>query len=461
MGLTEVLNDVTKFLAEHPAHTLCEALIPLSQALRSLMHSSSPVAAQVGDVLCEYGAATDGTPEAVLVVPRRTWLTPVRDWLASEDFDCVDTACLGELRSASNTYRATILVGHPAVAFSSRFRTPDMALREMGWLMTAPVSPTVQLVLPSDAPRLTVSDLWLLPADAQPELVLRDDGPEPGADLAPHDWRPIFEVPGPVRRTPRSFAMPADGEAHAVELQMASGHAAYFDPQIGPRPHVVTFDDETRAVSLSAASVGSVARGWVLAIRVGAVPHTQVVDRADTWLQQRKGWSANHIATVRAYSADLRCTLLQALQVQGHQRLLQKLAAAVGVDYARVLLRGPLDERYIAPRRRGFEALVNAIAAPELLGTFDELATVRTAHQQAGEQIRREIPTSLSDGAWVAEVDDEGWTVRHAEGLGTLLLAKITARISEPIAVPHNWLGVLIDEAGHRVTELPMKEETP
>ena len=48
--------------------------------------------------------------------------------------------------------------------------------------------------------------------------------------------------------------------------------------------------------------------------------------------------------------------------------------------------------------------------------------------------------------------------VLRAGELGSLLLAVVTARLDEPVAVPHTWLGVPIDEAGRRVTALTARE---
>ena len=64
-GLTDLLGVVEQFLAERPDHTLCEQLRPLSEGLCVLKGSSSPVAAQVADVLCEYGATAEGHPEVI------------------------------------------------------------------------------------------------------------------------------------------------------------------------------------------------------------------------------------------------------------------------------------------------------------------------------------------------------------------------------------------------------------
>ncbi|MBS4729853.1 hypothetical protein MSM1_16370 [Mycobacterium sp. SM1] len=456
-GLTDLLGRAEQFLAGRPDHTLCEPLRPLHEALCVLKASSSPVAAQVAEMLCEYGATADGRPEAILVVPRLQWLEPVRGWLVSEGLDCVDIACPAELRTAPVRHRAAVLVGHPAMAFYSAFKAPEAVLREVGWLLTAPVAPEVRLVVPADAPPLRTEDLWLLPAGAQPGLALHDDGPQ-AREPATHDWLHGLNATQAVRRTPRPAGTPTEDDIRAVEVQMASGHAVFFDPQLGPRPHVVAVDDDTGAVALPAVPLTAVTRGVMLAVRVGAAPHAQVVARADAWLKRRRGWSTDHIAEVRGHAASLKTALREALAARGHAALRQELTQTLSDDYARALLHNPLDESYIAPRRSGFEALVRAIGAPELLGKFDDLATVRIAHQQAGEEIRRQLLELLDDRAWVADVDEDGWTVLHAGELGSLLLAVVTARLDEPVTVPRMWLGAAIDEAGRRVTALTERE---
>jgi hypothetical protein len=61
----------------------------------------------------------------------------------------------------------------------------------------------------------------------------------------------------------------------AVEVHLASGHAALFHAELGPRPHVVAVDEETGAVALSAAPLSRVNRGVVLAVRVGTAPQSR------------------------------------------------------------------------------------------------------------------------------------------------------------------------------------------
>jgi hypothetical protein len=151
----------------------------------------------------------------------------------------------------------------------------------------------------------------------------------------------------------------------------------------------------------------------------------------------------------------------RALATSGHEALRRQLTRTLTDEYARVLLHNPLDELYIAPQRRaGFDALVAAIGAHNLANRFEDLATVRTAHQQAGEEIRRDLLALLRNRSWVADIDEEGWVVLHAGELGALLLAVVTARLHEPVPVARGWLGGLVESNGRRVTTLVAKEGT-
>lgn len=459
--LTALIHDIERFVTDRPDHSLCAHLRPLMAALHGLATAESPVATRVADMLCEYGATSDGRPEAVLVVPRRTWADLVRAWLVSEDLDCVDVASPADLRTDPATHAAAVLLGHPASTFSSAFRAPEVAARETGWMLTAPAAPQVRLVLTADAPPVHEDALWLLPAPSHPMLGVHDDGPQ-RSDPTPHDWLHTLETQAaPAQRRPRPAATSSEEETLAVEVHLASAHAVFFHGEVGPRPQVVAVDDETGAVALSAAPLPAVARGVVVAVRVGAAPYEQVVTRADAWLQRRRGWSPERITEARGCATTLKTALRRALNTTGQGTLHRQLTRTLTDEYARVLLHNPLDEQYIAPQRRaGFDALVMAIGARSIADRFDDLATVRTAHQQAGEEIRRELLTLLRDRQWVADVDEDGWAVLHAGELGALLLAVVTARLDGPVPIARTWLGQLIDRSGRRVTTLPAKEGT-
>ncbi|WP_148204611.1 hypothetical protein [Acidothermus cellulolyticus] len=456
-GIGFLIKDLEQFLVDRPGHTLWQSAASLTEALRELFATQSPVASALGELLSEYGAALDGTPEAVLAVPRPEWMDPIQDWLAAEEFDCVDVAIASDLRTRSDIRRVCIILGHPAIAFASPFRGQDVILREYGWLLTAPAATKVRVVLTVDAPTLPADDIWLLPSEAHPQLSVCDDGPAQPIESS-RDWACAVETPSSVRRISRLQAPSSVGETMAVEIQLRSGHAIFFHNELGPRPYVVSVDDEAGAVILLPCPVQAIERGDVLAVRCATAPHMQIVVRANEWLS-RSGWTLKKIERVSGYPDQIRKALRRALDREGHDTLWRQLTDILGDgEYARTLLRSPLDESYIAPRRStAFEALTKVIGVEHLAAHFDDLVRIRIARQQAGEEIRRDLLECLKDRRWASDVDRNGWAVLDVSDLGTLLLAMVTARIEEPVPVPLSCLGALFDDHGCRVTTLSRK----
>jgi hypothetical protein len=457
-GVGALSARIAMFLLERPDHSLAGPLRALAATLAELVSAASPVAAWCTDVLSRYGACPDGTPEAVLVVPRRAWTLAVYGWLHEEELTCVDVAAPGRLRAAAGTHAVAVVCGHPATAYSSAFRAPEVAVREHGWLLTAPPADTVCLALPADAPPLDTERLWLLPAPAHPNLPLSDAGPvRPSAPEA-LEW----ELPAGTiarRAVPRPQVTPEEA-VRAVEVHLASGHAVFFHGDTGPRPHLVAVD-ETGVVALTTAALSAVMPGAVLAVRAGGAAHEAIWVRAEQWLTERRGWSAERIQEVRDCAMRLKFEVLGALSDRGPDELRAQLARHLPDRYARVLLHNLPDPLYIAPRHRAtFDVLVRAVGATDLAGRFEELATVRTAHQQAGELIRRDLVALLTDRGWTAEVEEDGWAALHAGPLGTLLVSAVTARADTPVPVPRTWLGVPIDDRGRRATTFATPTDT-
>lgn len=459
VGLDELLAKITGFLGVHPAHSLCEPLQPLAAALDALRDPVSPLAEWFGNLLSEYGEDPHGRPEAVVVVPRRAWVPAVRGWLRAEELTCVDVASPAELRTAGG-YRAVLLAGHPATAFSSAWKDPEAVVRESGWLLTAPPAAHVRMALPADAPAIDPDATWLLPAGAHPSLKVNDSGPH-RTQPAVHDWGAPDHS---VRRAPRLMIngnVDEEEKTFASAILTASGYSVFFHVQLGPRPHVVEVEDETDGVALTVIEPSALNAGELLAVRVGAAPHEQVVTRAELWLKRRRRWSDDDIQRTRAAAGALKVALRRARVFVGVEELHRQLVGrGVETGYAGVLLYNPLDEHYIVPQRpAGFDALTAVIGAPELAAQFDALQTVRVAHQQAGEEIRRELVDLLRPLTWVDQVDEDGWVALHADGLGTLLLTIVTGRSAEQVAVPRTWLGAPIDRSGRRVFAIDADEE--
>ena len=246
----------------------------------------------------------------------------------------------------------------------------------------------------------------------------------------------------------------------ATPVSLAGQTSVYYHPQLGPRPHMVLLDDDTRALRITATAVPAVHRGMLLVLRAGSAEHAELAERADRWLAERKGWSSDKISAACQHVATIKTSLAAAREQRGSATVQRELAAnGVDRDYARVLAINPLDEYYICPRKRaGYLALLRTVGLECHDAQFEVLATVRTAHQQAGEEIRRGLLARLTaDRAWVEQVDEQGWAPVAADGHGCLLLAIVTAAGDTTLPVPRSLLGVPLDQAGRRIRTLPQQ----
>jgi hypothetical protein len=449
-GLEAARDEARGYLAACPNHAGAGEVSRLLRAAGCLIDGPAPVGGWAGEELSRYGH-DDGLsrPEALIIVPRRDLAAPVRAWLAGEELHA-DVLTPAEARTCV-PYRAVLLVGHPGYAYASPWRQPDVALRSFGWLLTAPPAATVHIALPGDTPALDEDAAWLLPDDEHP----RSCSADPGPPLSARRW----SAPALAARIARPEISGADADTIlATPVSLAGQRSVYYDPHLGPRPHTVLLDDDTGAVRITASTVPAVQPGMLLVLRVGSAEHTELAERADRWLAERRGWSSDKISAARQLVATIK-TVLAAARLQRGSATVQRQLASKGVDcdYARVLATSPLDEYYICPQRRtGYLALLHTLGLERHEAQFDVLATVRTAHQQAGEEIRRDLLTRLTaDRAWVERVDEQGWAAVAVDGHGCLLLALVTAVADTTLPVPRTLLGVPLDQAGRRIRKLP------
>jgi hypothetical protein len=232
-GISYLVRRINEFLEGHPGHSLDKSLRALQSSLVALLASSSIVGEWFANVLSEYGEDENGTPEAVVVVPRRAWVQAVRAWLHKEELTCADVMTPGDLRQCCTARKALILAGHPSSSFSSGWKAPDVAIREHGWLFTAPPAGTIRLALTADAPLLDEAALWLAPSQDHPILAIEDHGPRRETPSS-HQWVTNTFDATFVRRTPRQHVDTDDG-VPAIEVVTASRHSIFFNPELGPR----------------------------------------------------------------------------------------------------------------------------------------------------------------------------------------------------------------------------------
>ena len=469
-GLQALADELEHFTTAHPDHSATRALSGLATATTDLLTTTSHVGQWLSGVVCQYGARADGRAEAVLVVPRTGWLAPVRAWLDAEELTCVDVATPAQLRIA-HQHVAALVLGHPAAVYANAFRPPAAAARENGWLLTAPPAAIVHVGLTADAPALNADELWVWPhADAHPPLV----SPDPGATRTPAaaalsmpataEW---FTGAVATHRPARPAAGFDDRDASAAVPVLIAPHlTVYFDPDTGPFPQVVLLE-ENGDVTVNATTLGRLTTGSVLVVPLDRAARAHLEARAGQWLADAKGWNPARITAAREAALALKLALLWGIAQWSHD-CLQAALRDRGIDaaYARNLTHQPLGLTYIAPHRAGFTALLDVLATvPDsrddwvavVRAAGGDLVTLRTAHQRAGDLLRRDLRAQLATRNWQPDLEECGWATIHDDTRGTLLLTTVLATGQHTQNVPRTWLAQAIDHTGHRATDTGLK----
>lgn len=449
--LPDLIRHISEFLAEHPAHSAADALRAALVAATTLQVSVSPLAQWVGDVLSEYGTQQDGRPEAVLVVPRNRLVDPVRAWLREEELTCVDVATMASLRDKCD-HDAALVLGHPGVTYSTSFSPPTLAAREAGWLLTAPPALSVRLALLSDDPPLTARDVWVWPnATAHPRWQLNVPA-RATASFVQTEW--FAEPPA----APAKAVWPhgtSDEDVPATAVITASGHTIYFSPDTGARPRFLGLED-TGEITISTVTITQLRPGRVLIEHTSSAARDALNARADQWLINNKHWTRERITAARDGSQGVKWIVLYVEMKGGKDGLVDDLVHT-GLDrsYARGMVERVLGDEYIAPRPKGLDALLRVggrvnwdYPAPPQRNWLalardarDDLSTLRTAHQHAGDMIHRDLRARLRDRAWEDDVTVQGWASVNDPTLGDVLLTTAVA-IDGSHHVPRSWLGV-------------------
>ena len=448
-GLQAVSSEADLYLAAHQDHIAAVMVRRLRRAAADLIEGQAPLAGWVGEEVSRYGHDDNlNRPQALIIVPRPGLVAPVKVWLAGEQLHA-DVLTPAEARSCE-PYLAVLLAGHPGYTYASRWRDPEDTLRCFGWLLTAPPGATVHIALAGDTPALDENAAWLLPSSAHS----RPRAADPGPLLSARTW----STPKPAARIARPAVAEADADIIlGTPVALAGQRSVYYHPQLGPRPHVILLDDETGTLRITATVVPAVRPGVLLLLRVGLAEHAELAERADQWLAERRAWPPSRISAARQLIAAIKSALATARRERGSEAVQRELALnGVDLDYARVLATRPLDECYISPQRRtGYIALLRTLGLERHDDQFEVLAIVRTAHQQAGEEIRRDLLARLdADRFWLEQIEEHGVARVTGGGHGCLLLAVVTAVADTTMQVPRALLGVPLDNAGHRMRRL-------
>ncbi len=433
-NIDELIRRCEAFADSHPDHSLSDPLLRLACAGLDLLSERSPLLDAVLDELSNYGLHEDGQPQAVIAVSRPDLAKPTEEFLNEEGFSAA-VCTPSQLKLNSRHYMGVIIVGKIATTYKSPWKDQQTAAREIGWLVTAPPADEVRLINVC-GDNLDLNDGWLLPGDRHPHLqaVISVTPPEPIMSI---DIPDLFLSPHPTKVTPYSSA---GIDAHLVHL--FSGRVVYFADDDGPTPQRVVIGETT--VSLEDCDVKRLRKGYLLLLQARESDSDEIEKRAANILQSQYGWVQEDLEQAEQARRQLKHALRKALDQVGKEELHQRLSGSGLSDgYSHHLLDKPLGSRYICPQKKGFAPLLKAINASDLCIHEDRLQTLKTAHQQAGKEIKKELNQLLeTDYGWLDNINAEGFAKVDGGSLGTLLVEVVAAEVdSIKYSVPMTHLG--------------------
>lgn len=415
-----------------------------SRRVASLIEAVERVAisahAAANEVARSVSASTDAGLRVVLIV-RGEGGPAVREWAKTQGLS-VDVVTSSEARRSAPWDHAFVF-GPPERYSSSPWLTGPQAAATAGWLISAP--PAARLTMMSWTGHRPLAKSGYEPWMGAPSFgVLEDSTVEVVEDYflpeSLDDFRPVAAP---------KFS-DEDDLIDALGLQfLAEGSSvlAYFHPDVGPRPIIVTFEDGHAA--LSRMHLQHVEAGRCLLFRT-SIAGKDALDRATAeWLaENRKKFPTAEAERLRG---ELKEATRRLRVTWGAHELVERFRSeGIDRDYAANLSRGILQPDFIAPLRQ--DTYLRVCRALELRpdqNAFSLLKTLRVARQQAGLRLAARTSERLGEIADIADaLRDHGALVLRDAGLeGVALL--IVRSVDETLTrVPESRLGTALTRDG-------------
>jgi hypothetical protein len=438
VGLAELISDCERFCTGHPDHTINVYVVDLKDAVTEVLAHPSPVSdaveAEVARFSYEQTGPWKGSPEAAIVV-RPDLVESTAGFLREVDLTA-DVRAPAEVQREH--HKALIICGSLSLAYSSQWLTRPEAARSFGWLITAPPGDEVTLV-ECDVSHNDLGSVWILGPRNHPGLVVASISSDPQVQ----EFAPLSFVQADKSRPLPSldFSFSTEQKRDAFQILLASGRSIYFSPIEGPLPRRIVMD-ETGIESNSRTNPLHVHVNDLLIVRLTGSDHEEIAKRANDILTDG-GWTSLMLDEVRSLVGLLKDKASAQSFEESRRRM---VSAGLSESYARTVLRSIPGDWYIAPRRDHYEQVIRALGADELQGREDDLSQLRSAHQQAGKDIARELDSLLSSNyRWYDQLTIDGFALLEGGALGDLLVEAVLCQAEEGYRVPLSYLGRAVD----------------
>lgn len=440
--LLELINEARIELGGVKLDRLEEALMQVTSGLH-------PGADAVTGILADQPVLErdfDGRWPHVLVL-RGDGLLGVREWVDGLNLS-VDVVTMTQAKQAAPWPGVAFVFGPPERYASSAWVRGAEAAATAGWLLTAPPAPSVRVVSWTGH-RPPLKDGYQ-PWKGAPTVDVESNEPDLHVDddFLPDNLDSFTPVAAP------RFAVEGDETEAAYGLQFQSNGEtvlAYFNPDIGPKPTLVTFSDDE--VLVSPAPLRTVKVGNCLLLRTSSAGKDALDEVTREWFQEQRSGSSPDVAighqqslkkAIREYLAEhSRSELVRALEAEGVPR-----------NFARSFVGRALHPEFIAPQKEStYDRVCRAVGLQRPREAFRHLKNLRTGRRQAGLLLSARIAERLEAMPDLPDqLRDSGAVLLTEPGVEGVALLVIRSIPSEPIDVPTWRLGQVVTTEGHTWT---------
>lgn len=441
IGLDQLVADCRDFVHAWPSHSTIPAIQALLNSALALRETESVFLREVEIVASRFDSGVVVSPDSNLV--------PLILERVVNDLDLhgLEVHTVTQLNSDfANNYEVSIVIGEPGSTFASFWASPKTEVRRKGWLFTAPPAAHVVSLIAGGCQSIDTDSYWLLDKRCHPVIALVDDN-EVALNLSLLARR-LEEVEVSWPRVAPHPSIAGESTTFARQVSLASGRVIFFCDRGGPQPRILRVGES--GLTVLPGKLMELGPGTFLVIRSGRSFPDEIRSRAAAKLR-KEGWTDTTIDHTVAAVRFLKERLQHCLDNEGTE-IVRKRLRRLGLSdgYVLALTTNPLDDDYIAPLEKGYDAFVKAIFAPELLTIKPQIFKLRAAHRRAGAEIRDEMLGALeSDPLWIDRLDRDGFVKVDLGGLGSLLIEIVAKVHDEPSNVPIARLGHLLNTSGH------------
>lgn len=384
-----------------------------------------------------------GLPATALVSKREVGRQATQEWLISENL-FADAVTYTHTKRAP-AYENLVIFGPPSRYENSKWSSSPEADYRAQWLLTSPAAPRILILTWPFHSKLDLTLMGPWKGSPPPGVSLREETSQP--EVVPtfsFNTRPI------ARQARFNFDKEPDvvsATEHEI-LGDEKGLWVFFDANLGPRPRVLARDF---GGTYSPAGHRPLHVGDHLVFRSQDVERAHLLEASESWWNER--YTDYSFPQAEEQRVELKNRLQEFIDRHGPDQLRTGLVSTgLSKEYVKQIHARVLDPEYVAPRlQESYKAICRVLEYRPRVESFDLLGKLRTARQQAGSLLMRELLLKLQSSAASGlneSLIDEGYANLQDDTLGELFVTTVSQVSEEKRLFPISRLGRPVDTDG-------------